>query len=147
MQEPYKQGRAYQFGPESCAGPREGVGEALTGGRSGQPLSFENIIECVPTWSRPGGGHTLRQRNQDRELTGDATESENLSMNFTLTSRKPGDLGGSLRQLLPMGRLEKAVPNVHHARCRGVGRLRSTVETGEQHRKSGSVFFIPGCLP
>ena len=51
MQEPYEQGRAYQFGPESCAGPREGAGEALTGGSPGQPLSSENIILRVPTLS------------------------------------------------------------------------------------------------
>ena len=81
MQEPYKQGRAYQFGPESCAGPREGAGEALTGGSSGQPLSSEINIVCVPTLSCQGEGNTFSQRNQDRELTGDATESETLRMN------------------------------------------------------------------
>ena len=81
MQEPYKQGRAYQFGPESCAGPREGAGEALTGRSSGQPLSSEIIILCVPTSSCQGEGNTFSQRNQDRELAGDATESETLRMN------------------------------------------------------------------
>ena len=78
MKEPYKQGRAYQFGPESCAGPREGAGEALTGGSSGQPLSSEIITLRVPTLSCQGEGHTFSQRNQDRELTGDATESQTL---------------------------------------------------------------------
>ena len=138
MKEPYKQGIANQFGPESCASPREGAGEALTGGSSGQPLSSEINLVSVPTQFCHGEGNTFSQRNQDRELTGDATESENLSMNDTLISRKPGDLGGSLRRSSPMGRLEKAVPNVHHARRRGVGRLRSTVEAGEQRRNSGS---------
>ena len=138
MKEPYKQGIANQFGPESCASPREGAGEALTGGSSGQPLSSEINIVCVPTLSCQVEGNTFSQRNQDRELTGDATESETLSINVTLNSRKPGDLGGSLRRTSPRGRLEKAVPDVQHARRRGVGRLRSTVEAGEQSRNTGS---------
>ena len=81
MQEPYKQGRAYQFGLESCAGPREGSGEALTERSSGQPLSSEIISLRVPTLSCQGEGYTLSQRNQYRELTGDATESQTLRMN------------------------------------------------------------------
>ena len=51
MQEPYKQGRAYQFGPESCAGPREGSGAALTWESSGQLLSSEISSLRVPTSS------------------------------------------------------------------------------------------------
>ena len=78
MQKPYKQGRAYQFGPESCAGPREGAGEALTGGSSGQPLSSEIITLRVPTLSCQGEGHT--RRSVLREFLFDATESETLCM-------------------------------------------------------------------
>ena len=51
MKEPHEQGRAYQFGPESCAGFREEAGEALTGGSPGQPLSSETIKLRVPTLS------------------------------------------------------------------------------------------------
>lgn len=51
MQEPHEKGRAYRFGPESCAGSREGTGEALTGGNLGQPLSSEIITLRVPTLS------------------------------------------------------------------------------------------------
>jgi hypothetical protein len=49
MKEPHEQGIANQFGPESCAGFREGTGEALTGGNPGQPLSSEIISLRVPT--------------------------------------------------------------------------------------------------
>ena len=49
MKEPHESGRAYQFGPESCAGFREEMGEALTGGSPGQPLSSEIITLSVPT--------------------------------------------------------------------------------------------------
>jgi hypothetical protein len=37
------EGVAIHIGPESCAGAREGLGEALTGGRTGQPLSRESF--------------------------------------------------------------------------------------------------------
>ena len=39
MQVPHDEGVANHIDPESCAGVREGVGEALTGERIGQPLS------------------------------------------------------------------------------------------------------------
>ena len=42
---------ASRIGPESCAGPREGVGEALTGERAGQPLSRESFTIRMPTLS------------------------------------------------------------------------------------------------
>lgn len=138
MQEPHKQGIAYQFGPESCAGRREGTGEALTGGSPGQPLSSEIITLRVPTLSCQGEGHTFSQRNQDRELTGDATESQTLCMDGHLPRGNRETSAVPIGESSPMGRLEQAVPNVQHARCRGVGRPRSTVETGEQHRNSGS---------
>ena len=41
MKESYGEGVATHTGPESCVGVREGVGEALTGVRAGQPLSRE----------------------------------------------------------------------------------------------------------
>ncbi len=137
MQEPHKQGRAYQFGPESCAGSREGAGEALTGGSSGQPLSSEIIHLCVPTSSCQGEGNTICQRNQDRELTIDATESETMCMNGHLPRGNLETSAVSFSNVLRLGRLEKAVPYVQHARCRGVGRSRSTIEAGEQSRNTG----------
>jgi RNA-directed DNA polymerase len=41
MRTPDIEGVAIHDGPESCAGVREGDGEALTGVRAGQPLSRE----------------------------------------------------------------------------------------------------------
>ena len=40
----YVEGLAIHSGPESCAGIREGVSEALTGVRIGQPLSRERFL-------------------------------------------------------------------------------------------------------
>lgn len=45
MQVHYSEGLAAHTGPESCVHAREGMGEALTGERAGQPLSGENSIE------------------------------------------------------------------------------------------------------
>jgi hypothetical protein len=43
------EGVASHIGPESCADSREGVSEALTGVRTGQPLSRERTLFRVPT--------------------------------------------------------------------------------------------------
>jgi hypothetical protein len=44
VQVPYDEGVANHIGPESCAVAREGLGEALTGERIGQPLSREKSL-------------------------------------------------------------------------------------------------------
>ena len=49
MQVHHDEGVATHIGPESCAVAREGLGEALTGGRVGQPLSRESFLFLVPT--------------------------------------------------------------------------------------------------
>jgi hypothetical protein len=49
VQVPCDEGVAIHIGPESCAGAREGFGEALTGERIGQPLSRERVSFRVPT--------------------------------------------------------------------------------------------------
>jgi len=49
MKEPYAEGLATHGDPESCAGPREGAGEALTGAQVGRVLSRENSTSGVPT--------------------------------------------------------------------------------------------------
>jgi hypothetical protein len=43
------EGLANHSDPESCAGIREGVSEALTGERAGQPLSRERLSSRMPT--------------------------------------------------------------------------------------------------
>jgi hypothetical protein len=49
VQVPYDEGIANHVGPESCAVAREGLGEALTGECTGQPLSRESFLSWVPT--------------------------------------------------------------------------------------------------
>ena len=52
MEVHYDEGIASHIGPESCAGVREGAGEALTGEHAGQPLSRESPCFWVPTRSK-----------------------------------------------------------------------------------------------
>jgi hypothetical protein len=40
----HDEGAANRIDPESCADAREGIGEALTGERIGQPLSRESTL-------------------------------------------------------------------------------------------------------
>jgi hypothetical protein len=57
------EGVASHIGPESCAGSREGAGEALTGERAGQPLSRESVnfgCRLVQNRGRQYGGDDMR---------------------------------------------------------------------------------------
>jgi hypothetical protein len=49
MKESYGEGVARHTDPESCAVDRKVKGEALTGVRTGQPLSGEIILSGTPT--------------------------------------------------------------------------------------------------
>ena len=44
MQVHHDEGVANRIDPKSCAAAREGIGEALTGERTGQPLSRESTL-------------------------------------------------------------------------------------------------------
>lgn len=63
MKESYSEGVAHHTGPESCAGIRKGVGEALTGGGAGRASSRETLLnrgadvlgrvwKATPDWPR-----------------------------------------------------------------------------------------------
>ena len=58
MQVSHDEGVAIHIGPESCAVAREGFGEALTGGRIGQPL---------PIRPRPAKQSKVRQKPDTTE--------------------------------------------------------------------------------
>ncbi|WP_197743249.1 reverse transcriptase domain-containing protein [Desulfosarcina ovata] len=58
MRESYGEGVAHHTGPESCAGDRKVKGEALTGVRTGQPLSGEIYLSRTPTLLSEAEGHT-----------------------------------------------------------------------------------------
>jgi hypothetical protein len=85
MRVSYGEGVAIHTGSESCIGPRKGAGEALTGVRTGQPLSRE--IETPPRkrWLLRGADAVEISGRQNwgrryRETLLDSARSETLCM-------------------------------------------------------------------
>ena len=78
MRTPDIEGVATRDGPESCAGTREGAGEALTGVRAGWAIEPRNHLirgaDAVPRSGRP------HRRRRYREPSADPARSENLCM-------------------------------------------------------------------
>jgi RNA-directed DNA polymerase len=77
MKEPYTEGPASHGDPESCVGAREGVGEALTGERTGE-VSSREINSGVPTVLSEREGNTAGTRHGERVR--DPARSETLCM-------------------------------------------------------------------
>ena len=89
MKVPYDEGLASHIGPESCAGDREGAGEALTGESAGRVLSRE---------SRYASGcrrcHQTRKATQSLPLTRGMDGPcvvEDPAHARKLSAREPGD--------------------------------------------------------
>jgi hypothetical protein len=81
MEELYAEGLASHDGAESCAGVREGAGEALTGVRAGGAVEPRNAgVRGADAVSVSGRRH---RRQRHRELAADPARSENLCMRGT----------------------------------------------------------------
>src|SRR5438034_5101264 len=124
MREPDTEGLATRGGPESCVGVREGVGEALTGGRAGW------VIEPRNQWHRgadavtKGGRPHRRQRY--RELSADPARS-----------KTPGMHASPIRENREVPRLPVAVvDDAPSGRVRGVADRRAAGREG--NAQSGS---------
>ena len=69
MKESYVEGLATHDGPESCAGVRKGIGEALTGVRAGRVLSRERTLlrgaDAVEEGGRPHRPYRQREMRPD----------------------------------------------------------------------------------
>ena len=78
MEEPYIEGVATHDGPESCAGFRKGVGEALTGVRIGWDIEPRNHID----WGADAVDVCGRQHRlaRDRKLQTGPARSKTLCM-------------------------------------------------------------------
>jgi hypothetical protein len=83
------EGVAIHIGPESCAGGREAVREALTGERVGQPLNRENDASRVPTFFLYAEGNMSRR---DSARAGSARRGLRPWHARTLLAREPGGL-------------------------------------------------------
>jgi hypothetical protein len=95
MKVSYGEGGAIHTGSESCIGARKGAGEALTGVRTGQPLSRE--IETPPRkrWLLRGAdaveisGRPHRGRRYTRAVSGPRAVREPVHVR-NLHAREPG---------------------------------------------------------
>ena len=64
MKESYDEGVASHIGPESCAGDRKGLSEALTGARAGRVWSRVILLKFrEPTWWDEAEGNNGRVDN------------------------------------------------------------------------------------
>ena len=91
----HDEGIANRIDPESCADTREGIGEALTGERIGQPLSRESTLilgaDVVP----------LTEGNTDGRDSASVQTARRGRRHWhvrTLFAREPGDLMVGQRQ-------------------------------------------------
>ena len=67
MRVPYVEGLASHDGPESCAGARKGVGEALTGEHAGRVLSREKFtIQGADAVEKSGRQHGEARHGERR---------------------------------------------------------------------------------
>ena len=89
MQVHHDEGVANRIDPESCADAREGIGEALTGERIGQPLSRESTLfsgaDVVPLTE----GNTAGRDNASAQTSRRGRRHWHVR---TLFVREPGDL-------------------------------------------------------
>ena len=106
MQVHFDEGIANYIDPESCAGTREGFGEALTGDHIGQPLSREmNIVLGADALSNVEGNTDGRAIASART----ARRGRRPWHVWTLLAREPGDLtAGHRRRVAVLVRIGKA---------------------------------------
>ena len=105
MQVHHDEGVANRIDPESCAGAREGIGEALTGERTGQPLSRESTLI-------PGADVVLlTEGNTDgRDIASAQTARRGRRPWHVrkLFAREPGDPTSDQRRVAGLVRIGKA---------------------------------------
>ena len=101
----YDEGVANRIDPESCAVAREGIGEALTGDRTGQPLSLENYVPL----GRRRVTHRGRQHGQARDREAWTVRRGQRPWHVRkLLVREPGDPTTDHRRIAAVVRIGKA---------------------------------------
>ena len=105
MEVHHDEGEAKRIDPESCADAREGIGEALTGERTGQPLSRESPLflgaDVVP----------LTEGNTDgRDIASAQTARRGRRHRHVrkILAREPGDPTTDHRHVADLVRIGKA---------------------------------------
>jgi hypothetical protein len=101
----HDEGVANRIDPESCAAAREGISEALTGERTGQPLSRESTLF-------PGANVVLlTEGNTDGRDIASAQTARRGRRPWhvrTLFAREPGDPTSDQRRVADLARIGKA---------------------------------------
>jgi hypothetical protein len=101
----HDEGVANRIDPESCAVACEGIGEALTGDRTGQPLSRESTLI-------PGADVVLlTEGNTDGRDIASAQTARRGRRPWhvrTLFAREPGDPTSDQRRVAGLARIGKA---------------------------------------
>ncbi len=100
----YDEGVAIHIGPESCAGGREAVREALTGECAGQPLSHEKVDIPGADAVRYAEGHTKGRAIASSPTTRRGRRPWHVQ---TLFVREPGGLvvdQGGMPRLVRIGK-------------------------------------------
>jgi hypothetical protein len=99
------EGVAIHIGPESCAGGREAVREALTGERVGQPLNRDDDASRGPTFILCAEGNMSRR---DSARGGSTRRGLRPWPARTLLAREPGGLGIGPSGMPPLVRIGTA---------------------------------------
>jgi hypothetical protein len=89
------EGIANRIGPESCASHREVRREALTGERTGQPLSRDRLLIPGADAVSTAEGNTSERDNASAWATRRGRRTWHVC---TLLAREPGDLGSDQLQ-------------------------------------------------
>ena len=112
MQVHYDEGVAIHIGPESCAGGREAVREALTGECAGQPLSRVNLSNLGADVFESTEGNTDGGDSASRRPTRRGPRPWHV---WKLFAREPGDLGFGQRRTTagPHREDEESKPMMH----------------------------------
>src|ERR1035438_7027391 len=101
----HDEGVANRIDPESCADAREGIGEALTGERIGQPLSRDSTLflgaDVVPVTE----GNTDGRDSASAQTTRRGLRHWHVR---TLFAREPGDMVGHRHMRVALVRVGKA---------------------------------------
>ena len=104
MQVHHDEGVANRIDPESCAVAREGIGEALTGECTGQPLSRESQSPGADAVSS-AEGNTFRTHHRKVRTTRRGRRTWHVQ---TLLGREPGDPASGQSRCAALVRIGKA---------------------------------------
>lgn len=113
MKEPHIEGLAAHDDPESCAGAREGAGEALTGARTGAVLSREIRLSGAPTPLSEAEGHMEQERHREPLASPARSETRSTCGSFLRENRESPGLSVADGAAGRVGKAKCRTPTMH----------------------------------